>query len=121
MKEGRWDKSGVDHSAQEALAKEAKRRGLPEHVLEAAKAVPTDLVRSIVNDFRTGPSQPSSIASPSKPKVEPKKGTGWSEPRLLVTPYVSEVDRIAESFAAEDRAKRAKELRELKGPSEGKR
>jgi len=77
MKEGRWDKSGVDHSAQEALAKEAKRRGLPEHVLEAAKAVPTDLVQSIVNDFRTGPSQPSSIASPSKPKVEPKKGTGW--------------------------------------------
>src|SRR6516165_791037 len=104
VKSGRWDKSEIDYSKQAEVAKEAKRRGIPEWQIEASKAVPDDLVRDLVRDFRNPPPGPSSIASPSKPKVEPKKGTGWSEPRLLVTPYVSEVDRIAESFAAEDRA-----------------
>jgi hypothetical protein len=113
---GRWDRENVDFSAQEEIRKEAKRRGISEATLEASRAVPTDLVRSIVDDFRRGPSQPSSIASPPKIEIETRRATSTSEPVPLVTPYVSHVDRIAQSFAAEDRAKRAKELRELKGP-----
>jgi len=113
---GRWDKSEVDHAKQAALAAEAKRRGLSEATLEAAKAVPTDLVRDVVSDFRRGPPGPSSIVKTDRVEVEHRRATSTSDPLPLVTPYVSHVDRIAESFAAEDRAKRAKELRELKGP-----
>jgi hypothetical protein len=120
MKEGRWDRQNVDHAKQAELAAEAKRRGLSEATLEMSRAVPTDLVRDLVADFRTPPPGPSSIIK-TDPKAETRRTTSTSEPRPLLTPYVSELDRVAESFAAEDRAKRAKELRELKGPSGGKR
>jgi hypothetical protein len=81
---GRWDRENVNFEAQEEIRKEAKRRGIPEWQIEASKAVPDDLVRDLVRDFRNPPPGPSSIASPSKPKVEPEKGTGWVEPRPLV-------------------------------------
>jgi hypothetical protein len=112
---GRWSKEGVDHARQAELAAEAKRRGLSEATLEAAKAVPTDLVRDLVSDFRRGPPGPSSIVKTNRVEFE-RRATSTSEPVPLVTRYVSHIDRIAERFAAEDRAKRAKELRELKGP-----
>jgi hypothetical protein len=120
MTKDRWAKEGVDHVRQAALAAEAKRRGISEWQIEASRAVPDDLFRDLVRDFRNPPPGPSSIAKP-KVETEHRRAMSTSEPVPLVTPYVSHVDRIAESFAAEDRAKRAKELRELKGPSEGKR
>jgi len=43
VKEGRWDKSGVDHAQQEALAKEAKRRGIPEWQIEMSRTVGNDV------------------------------------------------------------------------------
>src|SRR6516165_12553003 len=86
VKEGRWDKSEIDYARQEQIAAEAKRRGISEATLEAAKAVPTDLVRDLVSDFRRGVPGPSSIAG--APTVQHKKqgGSGWSEPLPLSNP-----------------------------------
>jgi hypothetical protein len=116
MTKDRFAKEGIDWAKQVEIANEAKRRGIPEWQIEASKAVPDDLVRDLVRDFRNPPPGPSSIAGKPKPEIEHRRATSTSEPRPLVTPYVDQIDRIAEGFAAEDRAKRAKELRELKGP-----
>src|SRR5262245_60320700 len=102
---GRWDKEGVDHARQAALAAEAKRRGISEATLEAAKAVPDDVVRDLVSDFRRGVPGLSSIVKTNRFEIEHRRAMSTSDPLPLVTPYVSHVDRIAEGFAAEDRAK----------------
>jgi len=112
VKEGRWDKSEIDYARQEQIAAEAKRRGISEATLEAAKAVPTDLVRDLVSDFRRGVSQPSSIAG--APTIQNKqKGTGWSESRPLSNPPgVNLADRLMDQ---QDRIDRIRRERMLKG------
>ena len=112
VKEGRWDKSEIDYSKQAEVAAEAKRLGISEATLEASRAVPTDLVRDLVSDFRRGVSQPSSIASP--PTVQHKKpGTGWSEPLPLSNPPgVDLADRLMDQ---QDRIDRLRRERMLKG------
>jgi hypothetical protein len=58
LREAKGDVMSVeDAKRQQALAEEARRRGIPEWQLEASRAVPDDLVRSIVDDFRRGPSR----------------------------------------------------------------
>jgi hypothetical protein len=110
----RWAKEGVDHAKQAALAAEAKRRGIPEYQLEMARNVGTDAIRDLVSDFRRGPSQPSSIAAPSKPKVEPEKGTGWSEPLPLSNPPgVDLADRLMDQQDQIDRVRRKRMLKGL--------
>ena len=114
MKEGRWDRQGVDHARQAEVAAEAKRLGVSEATLEASRAVPTSLVQDIVSDFRRGVAQPSSIAAPSKPKVEPKKGTGWSEPLPLSNPPgVDLADRLTDQQDQIDRIRRERMLKGL--------
>lgn len=111
---GRWDKSGVDHARQAEIAAEARRRGISEATLEAAKAVPDDVVRALVADFRRGVSPPSSIVKTDRVEIERRRVTSTSTPVPLVTPYVAECDRLMDQQDALDLAKRAKELRELK-------
>ena len=110
-KPGRWEKEGVDHVRQAELAREAKQRGLPEYVIEAARAVPTDLVRSLVDDFRRGPSLPSSMAQ-SGPKVEEKRPS-FTEPAPLDVPGIKYVDQLCDHFDRLDRAERVKQALEL--------
>ena len=109
----RWDKEGVDHVRQAALAAEAKRRGISEATLEAAKAVPTDLVQDLVRDFRRGLSPPSSIAG--APTVQRKqKGSGWSEPLPLTNPPgVDLADRLMDQQDQIDRIRRERMLKGL--------
>jgi len=108
----RWDKEGVDHVRQAALAAEAKRRGISEATLEMSRAVPTDLVQSLVRNFSRGVSPPSSIAS--APTVQTKqKGSGWSEPLPLCNPPGVELaDRLMDQ---QDRIDRIRRERMLKG------
>ena len=110
----RWNKEGVDHARQAEIAAEAKRRGISESQLEAARAVPTDLVQSLVRDFSRGVSPPSSIA-PSGPTVQTKKpGTGWSKEIPLTTPPGTELaDRLMDQQDQIDRIRRERMLRGL--------
>jgi hypothetical protein len=108
---GRWSKEGVDHARQAALAAEARKRGISEATLEAAKAVPDDVVRSLVSDFRRGPSQPSSIAG--APTVQAKQGSGWSEPLPLSNP--PGVDLADKLMDQQDRIDRIRRERMLNG------
>ena len=106
--------TGAGIAEDEVIRKEAAKRGLTETEYRMRLACPDSLMKDILQDNRH-PRGPSSIV-PSGPTVQTKKpGTGWSKEIPLVQPYVSHIDRIAESFAAEERAKRLKELRELKG------
>jgi hypothetical protein len=120
MTTNRWANNSSDETIaeSEAIAKEAARLGLTPWQLRAKRATPTDLIQDIVRDqLRHNPMQPSSPLGKTGASVEVRQG-GWVEPRPLVTPYVDHIDRIAQSFAAEDQAKRVKELRELKGPDD---
>jgi hypothetical protein len=99
---------------QQQLAEAARKRNLPEWQQEMVEAVDDATIRSLVNDFRRGPPGPSSIVK-TDPKVEIEtRRTSTSEPRPLVTPYVSDVDRVAAGFAAEDRAERVRQFKRLK-------
>ena len=114
MTKDRFAKEGIDWAKQVEIANEAKRRGIPEWQIEASKAVPDDLVRDLVRDFRNPPPGPSSIASPSKPKVEPEKGTGWSEPLPLSNPPgVDLADRLMDQQDQIDRVRRKRMLKGL--------
>ena len=82
------------------MTEEAKRQaaaamaGLPAWQQEAAMAVPSSLVREIINDNRGQPTK--AAAAPSA-----AKGTGWVEPRPLETRPAFElglIDRLCEKF-----------------------
>ena len=110
VKEGRWDKSEIDYSKQAEIAAEAKRRGISEATLEMSRAVPTDLVRDLVSDFRRGVSQPSSIASPPKVEIETRRATSTSEPVSLMVPGLRWIDQQCDVADAIARRRRAREL-----------
>jgi len=105
---------------QAALAEEAKRRGLQEWELEASKAVDDALVRSIVDDFRRGPAQPSSLGTtPDKPKVEPKAGSGWEDAApLQQPPGIKIIDAMMDQQDKIDRAERIKKALEVAAMSQ---
>src|ERR1700746_2330844 len=46
---------------------------------DLARAVPDQLVRDIVNDFRHGPGVPGWLP-PSTPSGQTKRGSGWHQP-----------------------------------------
>ena len=68
-------------------------------MLEMAKAVPTDLVRAIVNDFRGGPAQLRPLKPPSE---EPPKDSKRPGQDLM--------DAIARGFAERERAEELAKL-----------
>jgi len=108
---GRWDKEGIDPVRQAELAKEARERGLPEYVVEASRAVPDSLVRDLVNDFRRGPSLPSSMAQKG-PAPEVKRGTGWqADVPLRQPPGVDLIDRMVKGQDQLDQLERIQQLK----------
>jgi hypothetical protein len=100
-----------DAKRQQALANEARRKGLQEWEVEMSKAVPDDLVRSLVNDFKHGPSLPSSMAQKPGPTAEVKRGTGWQEDTPLRQP--PGVDLIDRMVATQDKINAAQKVQEL--------
>ena len=100
-----------DEKRQQALAEEARRKGIPEWQLEAARAVPDDVVRSLVNDFRSGPSLPSSMAQKS-PTPEEKRPS-FTEPAPLDVPGIRYVDQLCDHFDQLEKAERIKKALEL--------
>jgi hypothetical protein len=94
----RWNNSTDPHDAQR-LEIEAKRHGLDPVTYEMSRAVPTDVVRSLVEDARSFQLQTRARWKPDEPAPR-----GPLEPVKLSTPYVNLVDRVADAFAAEDRA-----------------
>jgi hypothetical protein len=72
-------------------------------VEEATKAVPTSLVKQIVNDFKNGPSRPSSMLGPEKTEVVKPVGSGWQQPAPLSPPNTYYLDKLMDHQDAIDR------------------
>ena len=106
--------SAIEEERQKAaLAERARKRGLQPWQLEMVETVDDATIRSIVSDFRTGPSQPSSIAG--APTVQTKqKGTGWSEPLPLSNPPGLDLaDRLMDQQDQIDHIRRERMLKGL--------
>jgi hypothetical protein len=75
-------------------------------VRDMADAVPTRVVKEIVNDFRNGPTRPSSMLGPEK--EEPKqRGSGWVDPvPLSPPPGTALLDKYFDAAAAGERRRR---------------
>jgi len=81
---------------------------LQEWQADMIRTVPDSLVRDLVNDFRRGPAVRSSLAS--RPgSQEPVRPVGGGSTPVSPPPGLQWVDRIAESFAATDRANAIRE------------
>jgi hypothetical protein len=87
-----------------------KKQFVPEWQRQMADAVGDDLVRSLVSDFRRGPSQPSSLGTtPDKKPEEPKSGSGWTAP--LDVPGIKLVDQLCEHQDRLDKLEKAQQLK----------
>ena len=103
-----------DERQKAALAERARKRGLQPWQLEMVETVDDATVRSLVSDFRGGPSQPSSIAG--APAVQHKKqgGSGWNDPLPLSNPPgVNLADRLMDQQDQIDRIRRKRMLKGL--------
>jgi len=107
--------SAIEEERQKAaLAERARKRGLQPWQLEMVETVDDATVRSLVSDFRGGPSQPSSIAG--APAVQHKKqgGSGWNDPLPLSNPPgVQLADRLMDQQDQIDRIRRKRMLKGL--------
>jgi len=68
-------------------------------VADMVRAVPDDLMRDIVSDFRRGPSQSSLVTSPNDAEAK-VRGTGWQDGKPLGPP--SGLDYVDQQVAAQD-------------------
>jgi|SRR6516165_8745470 hypothetical protein len=101
--------SAIEEERQKAaLAERARKRGLQPWQLEMSETVDDATVRSIVNDFRTGPSQPSSIVKTDR--VETPRVTSTQEPVPLDVPGLRWIDQQCDVADAIARKRRAREL-----------
>lgn len=69
-------------------------------MLEMARAVPTSLVRDIVNDFRGGPATLRPLARQSE---EPPPAVGGGTVPLGPQPGIAAIDAIAKGFAEREK------------------
>ena len=121
MRSNRWSDDGIgpveEAKRNEALQREAKALGLQPWQLRAMRAVPTDVVRDIVNDSRTYDPAPRSMAAKpagSEEKKPVQRGTGWvNAVPLGPQPGAEHIERIADHFARLDKAARVKQALEL--------
>jgi hypothetical protein len=87
----------------ELLEREAKARGLSVTQYLMMKAVPDNLMRDIVNDFRGGMPQSTSMI-PDQPSAPVKRGSGWTKERPLRPPDgVELIDQMVEADTARQR------------------
>jgi len=94
--------------ARAAMEREAKRLGVEPWQLEMARAVPDSVMRDIVNDFRRGPPERSSIAAEGESK--PRLGAVAVERPLGPPPGVNLCDRLMDLQDRIDRAGRERML-----------
>jgi len=103
-----------DERRQQALAAEAKAKGMPEWQLEASRAVDTDMVRDLVADSRRGPiHRPSSIMPEGANAKPAAKGNGWVTPPQVgdwYPPGERFMNQMMDAQDARDRAELAREL-----------
>jgi len=109
-------------SMSEALARaqleaEARRLGLQPWQLEMAQAVGDGLVRDLVQDFKRGVPQRSSIASEGPPRE--RRSAGAVASPLAAPPGISLVDQLCELQDRIDRADRERELAKAARPKPG--
>jgi hypothetical protein len=92
------------------IRREAARHGLTVTKYLMMKAAPTSLVQDIVNDFRGGATQPSSIM-PQRDRAGPAvPGSGWQKERPLRAPEgVDLIDRMCATADAVERIQTAHE------------
>jgi hypothetical protein len=104
-----------DAASKAQLEAEARRRGMEPWRLSAARAVPTDVVRGLVEDaYRSNPV--TGGGSMAQKPVE--RGTGWYEPKPLgPSEHQRYVDQLciadAERQKLEEMAKLQEQLRKL--------
>jgi len=92
------------------IRREAARHGLTVTKYLMMKAAPTSLVQDIVNDFRGGVTQSSSIMPPPTDRAAPKKGSGWYDAKPLTAPEgVDLIDRMCRTADAVERIQTAHE------------
>ena len=92
--------------AEELTLREARKAGVPEWQIDAARAVPTSLMQDIVHDNRapTGPSAQGIIPSSQQvSNVRTGGGSGHVVP-LGPPPGINHVDAIVEADTARQRA-----------------
>jgi len=101
---------------QAAMAAEARARGIEPWQLEMMNAVGDGLVRDLVNDFKHGPAQRSSLADdPGKPSRPRATAVPVASP-LAAPPGIGLVDKLVELQDRIDRADRARELAKAARP-----
>ena len=80
---------------------------------EMAQALPTSVVRDIVNDFRGGPAQLqplSEFLNKGRPVADPSPAVGGTVPRDNKVPGQDLMDAIARRFADRERAEEIAKL-----------
>jgi hypothetical protein len=99
----------------ELVRREAALRGISETMLRMLKAVPDSLMADIVNDFRRGMPQSTSMLPP-QPAKPVRKGSGWLPERPLRSPPGAEpggaIDRMCIADDMRQRQERAHAERE---------
>jgi hypothetical protein len=104
--EARFFASVVESEEDAKVAAEARKRGISAAALRAERAVPTSVVRDLVNDFRSRPAMRSQVE-------KPERGTGWYTPPALRPPDgINHVDAIGQSFDVQERAAKLAELKQ---------
>jgi hypothetical protein len=89
----------------------------PEWMRDCAKAVPNDLIRTIVAENREPPiARSGSHVPPQGVSAVPSQGSGWREPRTLAPPPgVALIDRIAAEADRQERLALARQGKTLLG------
>jgi hypothetical protein len=98
----------ADAANKAQLEAEARRRGLEPWQVAAERAVPTNVVRGLVEDaYRSNPvTGGKSMAEKPKPR-----GSGWQDARpLSAQPGINYVDALCDAQDARDRAERIAQL-----------
>jgi len=92
-----------DELERQRRAAAANALGRQEWELEAERAVPTSLIRDIVQDAYHGISQSTSLVPPrQRSEDKPRAPSGGTVP-LQPPPGIRELDAVAEGFARADR------------------
>jgi hypothetical protein len=104
--------SAYSNDAEEAeiVRREAAKRGISETMYRMLRVADTKGVQDLVNDFRGGPTQSSSIM-PQRDRSGPaERGSGWQKERPLRAPEgIDLIDRMCATADAVERIQTAHE------------
>jgi hypothetical protein len=120
----KWSSDDYGSPAEDAankaeLEQEARRRGMEPWRLAAARAVPTEVVRGLVEDACRSNPVTGGGSQAEKPKA---RGTGWYDAKPLgPQPGINYIDALCDAQDVRDRAEKIAQLqaqlKALKGES----